>query len=265
MPAHSSQLLQPLDVGCFAVLKRAYGRLVEIRMRRGFNHVDKLDFLDSYPDARFQEFKPEIIKSSFTAAGLVPLDPDRVISKLNIQLRTPTLATSRGSESSRNFTPKTPRTLKQLHRQASSIKKLLNQLSKSPQSPSNRALNQLIKGCEITMQNAKILAQENHDLRAANEKQKQKRTRSRQHEGLYIAELEQLTQIAPKPDSQLQNIESTSQSQAQESRPRAPPTLQTIIRALVPAHNIRMVFRTAQLAYMRSSLTHYVNVDTVIH
>ncbi|KAI2791755.1 hypothetical protein POX_c04633 [Penicillium oxalicum] len=26
MPSHSSHLLQPLDVGCFAVLKRAYGR-----------------------------------------------------------------------------------------------------------------------------------------------------------------------------------------------------------------------------------------------
>jgi hypothetical protein len=25
MPAHSSHLLQPLDVGCFAVLKRSYG------------------------------------------------------------------------------------------------------------------------------------------------------------------------------------------------------------------------------------------------
>ena len=30
MPAHSSHLLQPLDVGCFAVLKRTYGRLVDV-------------------------------------------------------------------------------------------------------------------------------------------------------------------------------------------------------------------------------------------
>lgn len=29
MPPHSSHLLQPLDVGCFTVLKRAYGELVE--------------------------------------------------------------------------------------------------------------------------------------------------------------------------------------------------------------------------------------------
>lgn len=27
MPAHSSHLLQPLEIGCFAVLKRSYSRL----------------------------------------------------------------------------------------------------------------------------------------------------------------------------------------------------------------------------------------------
>ena len=29
MPAHSSHLLQPLDVGCFLALKQAYGRSVK--------------------------------------------------------------------------------------------------------------------------------------------------------------------------------------------------------------------------------------------
>jgi hypothetical protein len=132
MPAHSSHLLQPLDVGCFAILKRVYGRLVETRMRLGFNHVDKLDFLDAFPTARNEAFKPDIIKNSFAATGLVPYDPNRVISKLNIQLRTPTPPASRGSDSSRNYTPKTPKTLKQLRRQAKLIKR-----SNSPQTPSS--------------------------------------------------------------------------------------------------------------------------------
>jgi len=35
MPAHSFHLLQPLDVGCFAVLKRTYGRLVEEKYNTG--------------------------------------------------------------------------------------------------------------------------------------------------------------------------------------------------------------------------------------
>ena len=48
MPAHSSYLLQPLDVGCFAVLKRAYGRFVSDLTRRGYNYIDKFDFLEDY-------------------------------------------------------------------------------------------------------------------------------------------------------------------------------------------------------------------------
>jgi hypothetical protein len=45
MPPHSSHLLQPLDVGCFAVLKRVYGQLVESKTRLGINHIDNLTFL----------------------------------------------------------------------------------------------------------------------------------------------------------------------------------------------------------------------------
>ena len=52
MPAHSSHLLQPLNIGCFAVLKRSYSGLVETKMRLGINHIDKLDFLEAYPHAR---------------------------------------------------------------------------------------------------------------------------------------------------------------------------------------------------------------------
>ena len=125
MPAYSSHLLQPLDVGYFAVLKRLYGRMVETKIRVGINHIDKLDFLEVYPSARIKAFKSETIKNSFLATGLVLFGPDRVILKLNIRLRTPTPPPSRGSESSRNFTPKTLATEKDLCWQASSIKALL--------------------------------------------------------------------------------------------------------------------------------------------
>jgi hypothetical protein len=56
MPVYSSHLLQPLDIGCFAVLKRSYGRMVETKMRNGINHIDKLDFLEAYPSARIEAF-----------------------------------------------------------------------------------------------------------------------------------------------------------------------------------------------------------------
>ncbi|CDM26623.1 Probable transposable element [Penicillium roqueforti FM164] len=116
MPLHLSYLLQPLDIGCFAVVKRSYGRLVEIKMRTGINHIDKLEFLEAYPSVRIEALKLETIKNSFLAAGLIPFSPNRVLSKLNIHLRIPTPPPSRGSDSSRNFTPKTPFNGKDLRR-----------------------------------------------------------------------------------------------------------------------------------------------------
>ncbi|ODM20017.1 hypothetical protein SI65_05003 [Aspergillus cristatus] len=174
MPAHSSHLLQPLDVGCFAVLKRTYGRLVEEKMRQRINHIDKLDFLSAYPQARKEAFKMDNIKNGFMAAGLVPYNPERVLTQLNIYLKTPTPP---GSQST-NSDPKTPHNLKQLEKQASTIKKLLKRRSDSPPTPTKSAMDQLVKGCQMAMNSATILAKENHDLRAANERQQQKRKRS---------------------------------------------------------------------------------------
>ena len=188
MPPHSSHLLQPLDVGCFSPLKRAYGRLVENKARLGFNHIDKFDFLDAYPEARTETFKANTIKNSFEAAGLVPLNPGRVLEQLNIHLKTPTPPCSQST----NSAPKTPYNLKQLDKQASTIKRLISQNTGSPQSPTKSALNQLIKGCELAMNSGILLAQENQDLRAAHEKKQQGSRRSRRQmvctEGLSIQE-----------------------------------------------------------------------------
>ena len=110
MPPHSSHHLQPLDVGRFSPLKRAYGRLIENKMQLGFNHIDKLDFLEAYPKACIEAFKMDNIRNSFAASGLVPFNPERVLGQLNIQLNTPTPPGSRST----NSDPKTPHNLKQL-------------------------------------------------------------------------------------------------------------------------------------------------------
>lgn len=178
MPPHSSHLLQPLDVGCFAVLKRAYGRMVEDKMRLGINHIDKLDFLAAYPHARAETYKPENLINGFAATGLVPFNPDRVLVQLNIRLKTPTPPGSRSSNPQASWVPGTPHNIVELERQATAIKGFLKQRTRSFPSPTNAALNQLIKGCQLAMNSAVILGKENRELRAANERQKQKRRRS---------------------------------------------------------------------------------------
>ena len=90
MPAHSSHLLQPLDVGCFSPLKSAYRRLVAAGIRAGINHVDKPEFLSIYTSARAEALSADNIHSSFRATGLIPLCMEEVLSRLQITTRTPT-------------------------------------------------------------------------------------------------------------------------------------------------------------------------------
>ncbi|KAL1981882.1 hypothetical protein VTN96DRAFT_2069 [Rasamsonia emersonii] len=178
LPAHSLHLLQPLDVGCFLVLKRSYGGLVEESMRLGINHIDKTDFLTAYQKARMEAFKSENIRKGFAATGLVPYEPDQVLSRLHVQMKTPTPpGTSQGNPQT-PWVSETPHNIEELQLQSETIKALLKCRTHSPPSPTDRALNQLIKGCQMAMHSAVILARENQELRAANEKQKQKRIRS---------------------------------------------------------------------------------------
>jgi hypothetical protein len=90
MPPYTSHLLQPLDVGVFSPLKRAYGKLVEGMMVAGNNYINKQDFLHLYPPARTKVFTAGNICSGFTGAGLKPLDQDQALEKITFQLCTPT-------------------------------------------------------------------------------------------------------------------------------------------------------------------------------
>ena len=83
MPPHSSHLLQPLDVSCFAVLKRLYGKQIEGFMRAGLNYIDKPDFLTAFLEARKESMSINTVRSGFAGTGLVPYNPKRVLSKLN--------------------------------------------------------------------------------------------------------------------------------------------------------------------------------------
>ncbi|KAI8654689.1 DDE-1 domain-containing protein [Fusarium keratoplasticum] len=90
MPPHSSHLLQPLDVGCFSVLKNAYGREIEHLIRCSITHVSKTEFFPAFHAAFQATMTQRNIRSAFRGAGLVPLDAESVVSKLDVQLRTPT-------------------------------------------------------------------------------------------------------------------------------------------------------------------------------
>ncbi|KAL1979193.1 hypothetical protein VTN96DRAFT_6521 [Rasamsonia emersonii] len=197
-------------------------------MRLGINHIDKLDFLAAYPKARMEAFKFDNIKNGFAATGLLPFNPERVLTQLNIQLKTPTPPGSRAGSTLTNWVPETPHNIIELHHQAATIKALLKRRTQSPPSPTDAALNQLIKGCQLAMNSAVILAKENQDLRAANENLKRKRKRSTNqisHIGvLSVQEAQDLIQGQISGENQMpQGMATPAAEAASTPRRRAPP------------------------------------------
>jgi uncharacterized small protein (DUF1192 family) len=172
MPPHTSHLLQPLDVGVFGPLKRAYGKLVEGMMVAGNNHIDKEDFLHLYPPAREMVFNHENICSGFAGAGLKPLNQDRVLEKITFQLRTPTPPLLEGSVPSAFQTPQNTR---QLDHKLRSIQRSLQKrkLSSSPMSH----IPHLEKAAQMAMNANLLLQQEIKVLRAENERKRKKKAR----------------------------------------------------------------------------------------
>jgi hypothetical protein len=95
MPAHSSHILQPLDVGCFGPLKKAYGRQIEDMMQAYIIHITKDDFFPAFRKAHFAAMTESNIQGGFRGAGLLPFDLEKVISTLDLKLKTPTPQNSR--------------------------------------------------------------------------------------------------------------------------------------------------------------------------
>jgi hypothetical protein len=221
MPPHSSHLLQPLDVSCFAVLKRSYGRQIEDLIRVGVNHIDKSDFLSAYSTARTEALTSNTVRSGFAATGLVPYDPERVLSKLNTQLRTPTPPPPAANEQV-PWVPETPHNIQELELQAKVIGDFVQRRTAGSSSPTDRAVRQLVKGCQMAMHSAALLADENKKLRTANERQKKKRAVRRS----YIATGGVLTVQEGLNRSVIMDSEPVGQftGRAGEQRIRAPRT-----------------------------------------
>jgi hypothetical protein len=148
-------------------------------MRVGVNHIDKSDFLLAYFTARTQSLISDTIRSGFAAAGLVLFNPERVLSKLNTQLRTPTPPLPATNQAP--WVPETPHNIQELELQAKLIRDFVQRRTAGSSSPTDRAIQQLVKGCQMAMYSAAILADENRKLRAANERQKKKKAIQRSY------------------------------------------------------------------------------------
>ena len=215
MHPHSSHLLQPLDVSCFAPLKHLYGQTVQEEIQKGIYLIRKEDFIHIYPAVHQQDLSSSNIKSGFEATSLVPLSSERVLSKFQ---KTPTPpSTSHGNQSTQSFgVGKTPANLHQLERQKKKIMSFKQHDDVVSPSVIEKAMEKVIKDAEMTMQNALLLQQQNHQLLPENQYRKKIKRRAKH----FIQDGRSLTvaEVRQQEEEQRRELEKDEQY-----RPRRPP------------------------------------------
>ncbi|OCL00403.1 CENP-B protein, partial [Cenococcum geophilum 1.58] len=82
LPPYSTHLLQPLDVGIFSPLSKAYRkRLHNFAFYRAVN-ITKPKFLKYYQAAQCEAILLTNIANAWQATGLLPFDPSVVLEKI---------------------------------------------------------------------------------------------------------------------------------------------------------------------------------------
>jgi hypothetical protein len=85
LPAHSSYILQPLDLAPFSIIKSKYRRsIAELATLDDVAPVKKERFISCYNQAREEGLTERIIRAGWRAAGLCPFNIDLVLQSSQI-------------------------------------------------------------------------------------------------------------------------------------------------------------------------------------
>ena len=84
IPPYFSHRLQPLNVGCFYALKRLYNTEIEKLIHAYITYISKEDFFLAFYNAFCMAIIESNIRGGFQGSGLIPYNPDYIISQLNI-------------------------------------------------------------------------------------------------------------------------------------------------------------------------------------
>jgi hypothetical protein len=189
LPPHSSHLTQPLDVGCFATLKRKYGRQIEGFMKAYINHITKVEFLMAFKQAYQQSITVANGQAGFRGAGLIPFDPQAVISKLDVKLRTPT-PIGPPSVDVDPWVSQTPHNPTEALSQTTLVRDRIARHQGSSPTPLFQTVASLAKGTERLAHELTLVNAELRTLRAANEalskRRRAKKNRIRQGGALTV-------------------------------------------------------------------------------
>jgi hypothetical protein len=161
-------------------------------------HISKEDFLPAFCTAFRTTFTESNIRGGFRGSGLVPYNPEYVISQLEVRVQTPSRPSTAASLPA-PWVPKTPNTSMETHSQTSFIQNKVVRHQDSSPTHILHSINQLAKGAKLAITELALLRAENTELRKANDILS-KRRRTKKHklqngESLTIADAQNLESI----------------------------------------------------------------------
>lgn len=90
LPLHCLHLLQPLDFGVFAPLKRALASQTNAALRLDSGRVSRVEWSETYICASSRALTTNSFLGGWRGAGLMPLSPIEVFGKLPTESTTAT-------------------------------------------------------------------------------------------------------------------------------------------------------------------------------
>ena len=147
LPPHSSHITQPLDIGIFSPLKRAHSTEINVFIQAHINHITKVEFLSAYHTAYNKVISKENIAGSFRGAGLIPHNPEAVISKLDVRIWTPE-GSRPTSANSAVWESKTPQNSKEAVSQSILVRNRISKHQGSSPTHIFSAVKQIASGME---------------------------------------------------------------------------------------------------------------------
>jgi hypothetical protein len=177
------------------VLKRAYGRQIETFIKAHINHITKVEFFLAFQTAYIESMTVQNCQAGFRGAGLVPFNPQAVLSKLDVKLRTP--VHSRPSTANSNpWISQTPSNPTEALLQSTLVKNRIVCHQGSSPTPIFETVKALAKGTEILAHEVTLMGAELRALRAANEalskRRRAKKNRIRQGGALTIEDAQDI-------------------------------------------------------------------------
>jgi len=130
-------------------------------------YISKLEFLYAFREAFFASITENNIQGGFTETGLIPHNPERVISKLNIYIRIPIPPTSKPG-TALPWLSQIPYNPRETTLQSELIKTRISNYQGSSPTSILTAINQLAKGTMVVIYEVAFLRAEVSALRKVN-------------------------------------------------------------------------------------------------